>query len=545
MATIADALKIKLGLDSTQFESGLNKAKGQLTATGQAMEQVGAKWKGVAGSLVRMVAAPVAGFLTMGSVVKSYFGGVAEVARMTGAYSTKMEEWAKKRAMLARYNREDIELYKKGREAVTKFQITMADLSAKIMRSVAPAIKWLIDGLNKFSAWINRNAPNIIRFLSVMAVVITTALIPAFTKWLAVMWKNPLTGLILTLGVIILLIDDFVTWLKGGESALGDFWEMFGSREEQTERINRLLGFFRDHLKDIIKLAGAVFAALAGWKILATIIGGVSKAIHGVKAALVALSAHPIVALLTAVIGLVMWIISAFQRCGGEVGKVWGTMRQDVVDFLNIFGGLGDYLQDLENRFVNFLSSLFPEGSFAFAQQCWDNLIKSLENGYNTIIGWFSDLGKSIKKWFSDKIDETVSAWTNLCNTVEAWYNKIIGWFSDIGKAIKEAFSFDGISDKVSKTMSKLNPMNWFGGGDEDKAQKGTYIPPTQQLDQRSYNNRNSSYSDQSQYNIEQNFNVANAEDATAIADMQRRNAVNDMKRNNSQVNASSMAIWG
>jgi hypothetical protein len=340
MASIVDFLKIQMGLDSSELTAGLNKAKSQLQGTGQAMEQLGTKWKGVASGLMRTIVAPVAGFMSLGAVIKSYFGGVSEVARMTGAYSTKMEEWTKKRAMLARYNREDIELYKKGREAVVKFQIAMADFSAKIMRAVAPAIKWLIDKLNDFSNWVDRNGTNIIRFLTILATVVTVALIPAFSRWIKLLWKSPLTGLILTLGALILLFDDFVTWLRGGESALGDFWEMFGSREEQTERINKLLGFFRDHLQDIIKVAGLVLTAFAGWKILTTVLLGVSKAIYGIRTALIALSAHPIVALITAIIGAIMWLISAFQRCNGEVSKVWGTMRQDVIDFLDIFGGL-------------------------------------------------------------------------------------------------------------------------------------------------------------------------------------------------------------
>ena len=150
MASIGNQILIKMGLDSSQLEKGLNQSKQEIKATGQAIDAMGAKWKATASMLTRTVIAPIAGFMSLGAVIKSYFGGVAQVAQLTGAYSQKMEEWRKKRAMLARYNREDIELYKKGREAVVKFQITMDDLSAKIMRSISPAIKWLIDRLNDF-----------------------------------------------------------------------------------------------------------------------------------------------------------------------------------------------------------------------------------------------------------------------------------------------------------------------------------------------------------------------------------------------------------
>ena len=182
MASIADQILIKMGLDSSQLEAGLNRSKQQIGATTQAMDKMGAKWASTAKMLTTTVLAPIAGFMSLGAVIKSYFSGVSQVAQLTGAYNTKMEEWRKKRAMLARYNKEDIELYKKGREAVTKFQITMDDLSAKIMRSVSPAIKWLIDKLNDFSNWIDRNQNNILRFLSVVAGTITALLIPSFIK---------------------------------------------------------------------------------------------------------------------------------------------------------------------------------------------------------------------------------------------------------------------------------------------------------------------------------------------------------------------------
>ena len=173
MASVADQIMIKMGLDASSLQQGLARSKQEIGATTQAMDKMGAKWASTAKMLTTTVLAPIAGFMSLGAVIKSYFSGVSQVAQLTGAYSQKMEEWRKKRAMLARYNREDIELYKKGREAVVKFQITMDDLSAKIMRSVSPAIKWLIDKLNNFSNWIDRNQTNIIRFFSVVAGVIT------------------------------------------------------------------------------------------------------------------------------------------------------------------------------------------------------------------------------------------------------------------------------------------------------------------------------------------------------------------------------------
>ena len=386
-------------------------------------------------------------------------------------------------------------------------------------------------------------------------------MIPAFTRWIKLLWKSPLTGLILTLGALILLLDDFVTWLRGGESALGDFWEMFGSREEQTERINKLLGFFRDHLQDIIKVAGLVLTAFAGWKILTTVLLGVSKAIYGIRTALIALSAHPIVALITAIIGAIMWLISAFQRCHGEVSKVWGTMRQDVIDFLDIFGGIGTKLKELEDKYLGWLFRLFPENSWQIITQSWNNLVNKILTACANIEHRFSNLGKSITQWFTNTINGAVTAWNGFCSILESWYNKIVGWFVEIGNAIKSAFSFDGITQQLNSLLEKVNPANWslFGGDKEkdsigEKKSEGVFswfssnsakVPPVQEIDSRT--NKSVNYASNSQYSINQNININtdNPDLANSLINQQSNSAVNNLRDNQSQVNASAQSIWG
>ena len=57
---------------------------------------MGAKWKATASMLHVPLIAPIAGFMSLGAVIKSYFSGVAQVAQLTGAYSQKMEGMAQK-----------------------------------------------------------------------------------------------------------------------------------------------------------------------------------------------------------------------------------------------------------------------------------------------------------------------------------------------------------------------------------------------------------------------------------------------------------------
>ena len=87
----------------------LLKAEEQTKNAGSSFETMTSKWGGALKGLFTSILAPIAGAMTAGAVLKGYFSDVAQVAQMTGAYSSKMEEWRKKRNMLARVNREDIE----------------------------------------------------------------------------------------------------------------------------------------------------------------------------------------------------------------------------------------------------------------------------------------------------------------------------------------------------------------------------------------------------------------------------------------------------
>lgn len=427
MASIADQILIKMGLDSSQLEAGLNRSKQQIGATTQAMDKMGAKWASTAKMLTTTVLAPIAGFMSLGAVIKSYFGGVAQVAQLTGAYNTKMEEWRKKRAMLARYNREDIELYKKGREAVTKFQITMDDLSAKIMRSVSPAIKWLIDKLNDFSNWVDRNQNNIIRFLTVVAGTITALLIPAFIKLGIAMLTNPLTWIIGLLGVLILIIDDLVTYLRGGESALEEFWKMLGLTKGDTASLNKALDFLRDNV-------GKILASLLGLSVGIKVLTGLQNAISGII--LYSQGFAKVITLL------------------GGVAKAIGTCTLATLKFTVAL--LANPLTWIVLGIAGAIA-LVVAGIYLLWKN-WDQVSEWISNKCKAISQWFSDIGKAIKTWFEDKIEAVSNAWTKFCQSLEDWYNRIIGWFKDIGQTIKDALNIDKLTEKVKNSLSNMMP---------------------------------------------------------------------------------------
>ena len=474
----------------------LLKAEEQTKKAGSSFETMASKWGGALKGLFTSILAPIAGAMTAGAVLKGYFSDVAQVAQMTGAYSSKMEEWRKKRNMLARVNKEDIELYKKIREGMFKFNEAMANVSATIMRSISPAIKFLVGLLDKFSNWLNANQNNIVRFIKILAVTISVALIPSLIRMGKALLMNPLTWIIATLGVLVLIIDDLVTYIHGGDSALGGLWSQFGTGEEIGKALNATL----QKLMAIISVIGKPLAVLASgfgaFKIVQTVIGGVVKGIYAMRTALTVLTAHPIIAFLTAIIALIMWLVDAFNRAGGDWSKVFDIMAQDVVDFLNIFGGLGDKLKEYFVSLFAFISNIFNSfkdyflNVFSILTDSNLSFFEKVKGIFNAFIELIGNVAKLVIDRFKEAFNTVANIFAKIFEPID---NALNGALSNIWNKIKDVFTmikdyiisvfkdaFDFFGNGIGKVKNALssatdNVKSFFGfGSDKDKEAKET-----------------------------------------------------------------------
>lgn len=355
---IVDKLLYEIGIDTKGVQEGLNSLQSAATKIDNEFNGMASRWGGVIQGVLSNVIAPIAGAFAIGKIVNSYMSDVSEVATLTGAYNQKLDEWRIKRAQLARVTKEDIELYKQYKEAMTGFNIAIADVSAKLMRSFAPVMKLAVNGLQDFTKWINRNQDNITRFLLVLSGVLTGVFLPAILKTSAALLMSPLTWLIGALGVLVLVFDDLTTYIKGGKSAFGDFWAIFGTGPEIMQKLNKAFEGFKQIISIIWKPLAIVIGLFAGFKIAAVMAGMFTKGLLAIKAAMTAIAAHPIMAMLVALVSLILWISDAFERAGGDWQKTFELMGQDVIDFLNIFGGLGDLILSVFEPVKDLLSSL-------------------------------------------------------------------------------------------------------------------------------------------------------------------------------------------
>ena len=464
MATVIDSLMISIGVDPQKAREGFAQVSQAAQKTDSEFNNLAQKWKGVITGLVSSVIAPVAGAFAIGKVVNSYMSDVASVATLTGAYSEKLEEWRLKRAQLARVTREDIELYKKGREALTTFKIAFGDVSAKMMRSFMPAMKFGVDILNKFSSWINRNQDNIVRFFQVTAGVITAVFLPAIIKTSAAMLASPLTWVIAALGALVIVIDDLVTYMQGGKSALSGFWSYFGTGPEIMAKLNSAFHVFKEVISVIWKPLAAIAAGFAAFKVGAVLVQGFISVLTGLKAALTLISAHPIMAMLVGLISLVMWVSDAFKRAGGDWSKVLDLIKGDLVGFLNLFGGLGDKLADFFKPF---------EAAFDAWINVMGNLLGAVMNVFKLVWAYISGAPAEAKDKIAAALWECIDGviesfktyvtevWSLIGGTVEALGSAIGSVFAAVPQALSKIFGFigsalSGVTEFFSSAFSQL-----------------------------------------------------------------------------------------
>lgn len=295
------------------------KAAQRAKDAGNSMQNLGRQWGSFLQGIVTRFAAPMAGAMSVGAMVGSYLSGVSQVAQMYGRWTPQMEEWRKKQELLSRVNRDDIELYRKGKLALMDFQFAMAGLSTTIMRALSPAIRAGIELLHQVADWVRRNEPNILRFVTVLAGTITAVLLPAFIKLGVAMLANPLTWIIGGIVALAIAIDDLVVYIRNGTSEFDDFWAIFGTGEEIAES----LGAAWEWLKE---------TGTAVWETLSSS----AKTFFGFFEGAI----EPLKQILTGFIGFIKALFSGSWKEAGQ-------------ELRNIFDGVAKYFTALWDGIIN------------------------------------------------------------------------------------------------------------------------------------------------------------------------------------------------
>ena len=439
MAVFVDKLLIALGIDPRGAEQGLDRVNHSVDRTDAKLNGLKHKASGVARSIAMQIAGPLLAAFSVGKMVQGYISDIAQVAEQTGAYNKKLEEERLKKAQLQRVTKEDIELYKRGREAFVKFQIAMSDFSAKLMRTLMPFVKGLLDRLNQFTDWISHNSNNIIRFLTILASIITLALIPAVAKFTAALLKNPLAWVALLVVALALAIDDLIVYLKGGRSEFDAFWKWLGFTKGDTETLTKAINWLKTSGVELLKTIGKVTAAFVAMRAVASVLMIVRKAWNALSLSILA---NPIVL----AIGLLI-------AAGWMLYKNWDGVCEGIEALL-------ETLTNAWQKAVDWTADLFQsidDGAHALvadAGDAWDGLVNRVSHAFGLMGNILSAFHDAASEKMAAAGDAIGGAFTSALNTVNGVWQGMKEGASALVDDIENVFS--GLTQWFSNLWGKI-----------------------------------------------------------------------------------------
>lgn len=463
MAVFVDKLLIALGIDPRGAEQGLDRVNNSVDRTDAKLDELKHKAGDVARSIAMQIAGPLLAAFSVGKMVQGYISDVAEVAEQTGAYNKKLEEERLKKAQLQRVTKEDIELYKRGREAFVKFQIAMSDFSAKLMRTLMPFIKDLLDKLNRFSNWISHNSNNIIRFLTILASTITLALIPAVAKFTAALLKNPLTWVALLVVALALAIDDLIVYLKGGRSEFDAFWKWLGLTKGDTETLTKAINWLKTSGVDLLKTIGKLTAAFVGMRAVWGVISMVRKAWNALSLSVLA---NPVVL----AIGLLVTAAWMLYKNWDDVCEGAKALWEDLTSlFMSWCRSMADGIEALGESVASFFTSWGRGIADGFAALA-DDISSALSGIWQGVKDGASALAEDAGSALADTwrgmkegaaaVGETVgNAFTAAGRFIARTWEGVKEGATAVGETIADAFAtaVSAISDRMAWADEKID----------------------------------------------------------------------------------------
>ena len=476
MATIIDKVMIALGIDASGMQTGADESGRQIDRVEKKVDEAKEKLKGVgqsvddfgkkAGKVLMGFVAPVLAAVSVGKMIGGYFSDLAAVAESTGAYNKTLEETRLKKAQLQRISKDDIEFYKKSREALVKFNIAMGDFAAAAMRSVMPAMEKMIGWLGKVSDWLSRNPDNILRFLKVLGAVVGTVLIPVFVRWAAVLLANPITWIVGLVLALALAIDDLIVYLKGGRSSLDSLWKAMGFVKGDTAALAKMIAWLKDTSLSLAKALGVLLTAFTAFKVVTSIINGIKIAWTAFTASV---WANPLV-LALGLVALAAWML---YRNWDDVCSGAQALAEDIADFFTGWGrgiadgfsALADDISSAWDSVTDFFAGLIGNAVRAlsgFVSACSDAAASAgdaIGTGFGRAKDFVSDTWQGIKDGTRSLAEDIASAfsgtWQDIKDGASALAEDAGAAFGAMGAAVAPALGW--IADKASGVWQSVS----------------------------------------------------------------------------------------
>ncbi|MEY0908193.1 hypothetical protein AB7180_15540 [Providencia rettgeri] len=508
----SQAAKIKevvvaLGVAATQIANEANKVNKTLDAVGeqsiQSTEQATKKAKETGSNIskLKMLALGVSAVVGLATAkvlgfIDSSLGGAKALAKEKGA--------------LFKISEQELKQADEYQEAMKKTGLSIDSIKTKIALNLVPQLTsatqgfnhWLgankeliSEGLTKVIQWgakVIQMVVNSVRAISLLiektigwkAAMIALVAILAVLKraMLMAFITNPITWVIAGIVGLMLLLDDLMVYLDGGDSLFGEFW---GSCIGWIKSVKEWWSGLSSEFKTSLKLLGAMFAATFGTNIFAAITKG--SGLFG-KA-----------------LGLLFSPLDKLTKLLGVAGKavIWlgrAMLMNPIGVIIGLVVGLGYVLYDLyqwlttgESAFGHFwqavadtwekIKSFFKDGvksilmSLGLSEDGAEKVVTAIGEAFSAVFALitypFTSAWEFIKGLFSiwgddstsftEKLGEAFSLVTDIIKKpfmiafefVEKYFNKLIGGIKDGIASVKSFFGF-GNDEAVGEASGNL-----------------------------------------------------------------------------------------
>ena len=335
----------------------------------------------------------------------------------------ELEDLIKEEKLLTKVTKDQINQQKKYKESVETMSKRFQSLKVELAFGFLPTMQKTIDSLDNF---LKANKDAIINGITVFlnAIKSTLGVIGNFIRFIdklvtnTVGWKNallilvgvlaivkkatiaafianPITWIMVAIAGLLLLIDDFMTYLDGGESQFGEFW---GGLLKWIEKAKEIWSGFSDTAKGGFKTLAIGFALLmpmlGGFigtlKTVASVIGLVGKAMAmtpmGRVIVLVGL-------LVYVIIDLIKWLN------GGE--SQFSALWQAAAD---VWNKIVDWTSQAIEKMVNAVKKFVDDvGNF------FGGVFDAIVNPFKEAFDWVSNKWQGLKNMFGVGVKANVS----------------------------------------------------------------------------------------------------------------------------------------
>jgi hypothetical protein len=315
-------------------------------------------------------------------------------------------------------------------DSIADVKKSFMSLMGIVFRLFGPAMLQITTWVKQANIWLRQHAIAVKSFVVMLAGLITALLIPSMLQFFATIMANPITWVIMAIGLLALAIEDLIVWAEGGDSALAELWEaIFGSPQDAQATFEAVKQGFMDFVNFMQTDGKAIaepFIELAKW--LASLPMGNLMAIANFIKAIREGNIFDI-------------LIAGLQAF---VTLVFGSLRLAI----NLIGTL---LQAMVDAIVGFIQIAMATSS-AIVQGYIQYLVSAFSSGVDSVIGFFVNLKDQIIALIGEAIDWAIGKLGELASKIASV--PIIGGAIDLGVSAYNSITGGGNTTNNSSEVS-------------------------------------------------------------------------------------------